>query len=122
MYGEKYYYQLFGGYYNYDAVYINVYLHDIPSFVITYKFNPPDDSLSEELVHKVIIHRDPNGHLSPGDPLPILYRIDPKNNRKVCSMPFPFAMCDVANYDEIVCFTEHGKPVNPESGKLEDIV
>ena len=86
-----------------------VYIHNVPSFVITYKFNPPDDSLGEDLIHQITIHRSPDGHLNPGDPLPILYRIDPKDNRKVFSMPFPFAMCDTENYDEIVCYTENGK-------------
>ncbi len=91
-----------------------VYIHNIPSFVVTYKFNPPDDSLGEDLIHQITIHRAPDGHLNPGDPLPILYSIDPKDKRKVCSMPFPFAMCDTENYGEIVCYTEHGKPLNPE--------
>ena len=86
-----------------------IYIHNVPSFIIIYKFNPPDDSLSGDLIHQITVHRDPDGHLSPGDPLPILYRIDPKDNRKVYSMPFPFAQCDVDNYDELVCFTEHGK-------------
>ena len=99
-----------------------IYIHNVPSFVITYKFNPPDDSLNEDLIHQITIHRSPERHLNPGDPLPILYRIDPKNNRKVISMPFPFAMCDVENYDEIVCYTEHGKYLNAEYGKLDDII
>jgi hypothetical protein len=99
-----------------------VYIHNIPSFVVTYKFNPPDDSLGEDLIHQITIHRAPDGHLNPGGPLPILYGIDPNDNRKVCSMPFPFAMCDTENYDEIVCYTEHGKYLNAEYGKLDDIV
>ena len=84
------------------------YIHSIPSFRICYKFNPPDDSLGDDLVHQITIHRDPDKHLQPGDPLPILYWIDPKNNRKVCSMPYPFAACDVEDYKDIICYTENG--------------
>ncbi len=87
----------------------SIYIHGIPSFVITYKFNPPDDSLSDDLIHQITVHRDPDGHLNPGDPLPILYQIDPKDKRKVYSMPFPFAMCDVENYGDIICYTLDGE-------------
>jgi hypothetical protein len=99
----------------------NIYIHGIPSFVITYKFNPPDDSLSDDLIHQITVHRAPDGHLNPGDPLPILYRIDPKNKRKVYSMPFPFAQCDVDNYDEIVCLTENGDIVSDYGWKYANI-
>jgi hypothetical protein len=92
----------------------SIYIYNVPSFVITDKFNPPDDCLSEDLIHQIIIHRAPDEHLNPGDPLPILYRIEPLDNGRVYSMPFPFAQCDVENYDEIVCMTQYGLCVNEE--------
>ena len=85
------------------------YIHSVPSFIITYKFNPPDDSLSEDLVHRITIHRSPDSHLHPGDPLPIIYSVNPKNKEKVYSMPFPFAMCDVENYADLICATVNGR-------------
>ncbi len=84
------------------------YIHNIPSFRISYKFNPPDDSLKDDLVHQITIHRDPGSHLQPGDPLPILYWIAPLNNNKVISMPYPFAQCDTENYKDIICYTKDG--------------
>lgn len=89
-----------------------VYLHNIPRFEISYKFNPPDDSLTNDLVHHIIVHRDPSEHLHVGDPLPILYEVSQKNNRRVESMPFPFALCDVHDIPEMMCVTLNGSVVS----------
>ena len=102
--GEKYIYKN-----HTDSDDNHIYIHAIPSFVITYKFNPPDDSDRNDLIHQITIHRAPEGHLNPGDPLPILYQIDPKDKRKVYSMPFPFAMCDVEDYSDMICYTLDGE-------------
>ncbi len=88
-----------------------VYLHNIPRFEISYKFNPPDDSQVGDLVHRIIVHRDPSEHLHVGDPLPILYEVSQKNNRRVQSMPFPFASCDVQNIPDMICVTLDGSVV-----------
>ncbi len=85
-----------------------VYIHTVPSFIVTYKFNPPNDSLSEELVHRTTIHRSSDSKLHLGDPLPILYKVDAIDKQKVYSMPFPFAMCDVENYEDLICYTVNG--------------
>ncbi len=100
---------------NYSGSQFNgYYMHDIPCYRITYKFNPPDDSLSEDLFHRIVVHRDPGKHLQPGDPLPILYRIDSKYNHKVYSMPYPFAASDVDNYKDIICYSSNGCIVDLE--------
>ncbi len=88
-----------------------IYLHNIPQFEIAYKFNPLDDSLTEDLVHRIIIHRDPRAHLTVGDPLPILYNVSIEDNSRVESMPFPFACCDVNIYSDIICITKNGQIV-----------
>ncbi len=97
-----------------NSPYNGLYIHDNPCYIITYKFNPPNDSLADDLFHHIIVHREPGKHLQPGDPLPILYRIDPLDNRKVYSMPYPFASCDVENYREIICCSENGVIMNQE--------
>ena len=49
--------------------------HGDPAFLIRYKFNPPDDVRSEDLVHHYITYGDPDYHYRVGDRLPILYSI-----------------------------------------------
>ena len=88
------------------------YIHDCPCFEISYRFNPPDDSLNSDLVHHIIVHRSVDGHLEPGDPLPILYYVNPVMPDHVYSMPFPFAQNDVENYSDVLCHTEDGRIVN----------
>ena len=69
----------------------------LPDFKVSYKFNPPDDDLEEDVVHTMIIHRDPEGLFKVGDPLPILYICD--GNGKTLhvteSMPYPFPLGDL---------------------------
>ena len=67
--------------------------HGVPSFKITYRFNPPDDSNPDDLVHQITVHDDPDEWIKPGDPLPILYRIFHHDNKEyVSSMPYPFPL------------------------------
>ena len=86
-----------------------LYIHDCPCFEISYRFNPPDDSLSSDLVHRITIHRSPTGHLEPGDPLPILYYVNPDMPSYVYSMPFPFALSEVEYYSDIICNSNDGR-------------
>ena len=54
----------------------NLYaVHQPPAFKVEYKFNPPDDSDPNDLVHFIIVREVPETFLKVGDPLPILYRI-----------------------------------------------
>ena len=80
--------------------------HGRPNFEIHYKFNPPDDMREEDLVHKIVVHTEPEGHYQVGDPLPILYMIMAANERyvkeRVISMPFPFPADDPVLYTDIV--------------------
>ena len=80
---------------------------------IRYSFNPPDDSLSEALVHEVIVNHDPTSTLEPGKPLPILYSVSKVDNSHVASMPFPMPpkMLGAWNPD-CFCTTVNGKKVN----------
>ncbi|GEM_PF-524629 len=77
---------------------------DVPSFVVRYKFNPPDDARKSDLVHEFTAHTDPETHYQVGDPLPILYQIERDFFKEtVSSMPFPFPLCDTTSdqiYDE----------------------
>ena len=62
-----------------------------PSFLVRYKFNPPDDAREEDLVHEYVSHAAPDGSFRLGDPLPILYMIEPMEyNDYVFSMPYPY--------------------------------
>ena len=63
----------------------------LPSFLVKYRFNPPDDARSEDLVHEFVSHAAPENQYSVGDPLPILYKIEPKYfGDTVISMPYPY--------------------------------
>ncbi len=74
-----------------------LYICNTPSFYIKYKFNPPDDSKSEDLIHRCIVHTAPENHYKVGDPLPILYTLDKQYfGELIASIPFPFPL---AEYD-----------------------
>ena len=75
--------------------------HRAPKFRIGYKFNPPDDVRSEDLIHYITTYVEPEKHYKVGDPLPILYRMYKSINKKsaseqiiehVVSMPFPMPL------------------------------
>ena len=80
---------------------------EIPIFKLTYTFNPPDDSLDEDLVHSIYVPFDPGQTLKPGDILPILYYIDPNNNGRVASTPFPYPVDKIYHIDDIYCRTNN---------------
>ncbi len=81
------------------------YCHQQATFTIRYKFNPPDDSSPYDLVHEITTYSDCEDKLKPGDLIPILYYINPDNNREVWSTPFPLPYTDFWNYDNIVGFS-----------------
>ncbi len=67
-----------------------------PNYRIWYRFNPPDDSEQDDLIHFIDIHNDPTGKFKVGDPLPILYRVVENDFRVVTDcMPFPLPFCDM---------------------------
>ena len=77
-----------------------------PRFLIRYKFNPPDDSKEEDLLHACVVHCEPEHHYQVGDPLPILYLISHQNGiETVASMVFPFPI-ENAMPDELVCVND----------------
>ena len=78
-----------------------LYNHGVPTFVVSYKFNPPDDADPDPLTHTIRIHFSPEGRIKPGDPLPILYYIDPDDCAYVVSMPFPYPLDDIVFFKEI---------------------
>ncbi len=77
-------------------------VHAPASFQIRYKFNPPDDASPNDLIHAIIIHQDPTDTLAVGDSFPILYFIDPLDNAKVMSMPYPFPLKSFMNFKDII--------------------
>ncbi len=82
---------------------------DTPMFRIRYKFNPPDDVRSEDLVHEVLVCTVPDGVIKSGDPLPILYRIyrnDSGTKEFVDSMPFPLPLSSLL-IKENVLYRDH---------------
>ena len=72
-------------------------IEEVPCFKVSYKFNPPDDDTAEDIVHSMIIHRDPEGFFKVGDPLPILYICDGNANalHVTESMPYPLPLRDL---------------------------
>ena len=75
--------------------------HCAPKFRIGYKFNPPDDARSEDLIHYITTYVEPEKHYKLGDPLPILYRMFKSVSKDygaekiiehVVSMPFPLPL------------------------------
>ena len=89
--------------------------HRAPMFIISYKFNPPDDHQSADLIHTIKTHIPPEEHYKVGDPFPILYLVDSGRSsyrqargfETVTSMPFPLALSDIAENDNVVAFTSH---------------
>ena len=77
------------------------YCHQQAAFTIRYKFNPPDDSSPYDLVHEVTTYTDCENTLKPGDLIPILYYINPQNNREVWSTPFPIPYSDLINFKDL---------------------
>ena len=70
-------------------------VHKAPEWVISYAFNPPDDSDPNDLVHEFRVHESPVEFLQPGDPIPILYsinRIGKEQTEYVFSVPFPIVL------------------------------
>ncbi len=70
-------------------------VHQAPEWVISYAFNPPDDSDPNDLVHEFRVHASPAEYLKPGDPLPILYSINymgRDHSEYVFSAPFPLVI------------------------------
>ncbi len=64
-----------------------------PHFKICYKFNPPDDLRSEDLIHECCVFSAPDKNYRVGDPIPILYKLDGENfDETVRSMPFPYPL------------------------------
>lgn len=82
-----------------------LYYDGLPIFVVSYKFNPPDDASQNDIIHQIILHSSPEGRIKVGDPLPILYQIHEKDNRIVSSMPVPIALSDIVDLREIICTT-----------------
>ncbi len=79
-----------------------------PRFRIDYKFNPPDDDRSEDLVHSCIVHTEPDNFYKINDPLPIVYHINGKGmNERVYSCPFPFPVKS-SNESELMCSSSAG--------------
>ena len=74
----------------------------LPSFLVRYKFNPPDDVRSEDLVHEFVSHSAPEGAFAPGDPLPILYMIESRyQGDSVVSMPYPYPAEDAVSSEVV---------------------
>ncbi len=71
-------------------------------FLLRYRFNPPDDSLDEDLVHEIVLHSDDGENLEPGSPLPILYYVK-DNNKIVSSMPYPLPLVMVEEAPTFFC-------------------
>ena len=83
--------------------------HYLPRFKISYRFNPPDDSNENDLVHYIYTHIEPENHYKVGDPFPILYRIyqNEKGLELVDSMPFPVALSDVISEQYMLYHLSH---------------
>ncbi|MBO4351487.1 MAG: serine/threonine protein kinase [Proteobacteria bacterium] len=95
---------------DHDNIIINqndsLFINEQPRFVISYKFNPPDDVREEDLIHQYICHEAPEGHYAVGDQIPILYTITRLySTEQVLSIPFPFPMYD-ATPDELIGSSE----------------
>ena len=70
---------------------------DKPAFRVRYKFNPPDDFRSEDLIHECMVYNEPENTYRVGDPFPILYYLDGENfDEVVISMPFPYPLEDIS--------------------------
>ena len=78
-----------------------LYYGGLPSFRLKYKFNPIDDASPDDLVHDIIIHDEPVEGLEPGNPISILYYIDPEDNHYVSSLPYPFPLDKIVSLRDI---------------------
>ncbi|MBO4350618.1 MAG: hypothetical protein J6A01_06730, partial [Proteobacteria bacterium] len=77
----------------------------VPTFLLKYKFNPPDDESEFDLMHSVCMHIEPNHACEPGALLPILYRIyKDENGEHVDSMPFPLPLDQMEFSDDMMYF------------------
>ena len=96
---------------------MNPVYHGLPTFRVSYIFNPPDDARSEDIKHHFDMHIEPEGHLKVGDPLPILYYIDTQSRmERVTSMPFPIVLDDYVSIAEIIDSSSASLP-NPDKSK-----
>ena len=84
---------------------LGYYYHRYAAYRIRYKFNPPDDSSPYDLVHEVVTYSDCEGKLNPGDLIPILYYINPDDNREVISTPYPVPYDDFMNYSNLIGYS-----------------
>ncbi len=76
-----------------------------PTFLLKYKFNPPDDESEFDLIHSVCMHIEPNHACVEGAPLPILYRIyKDETGEYVDSMPFPLPLEQVEFVEDMMYF------------------
>ena len=72
------------------------FLSKKPLFKVSYRFNPPDDNRSADIIHSFITQSEPENHYQVGEPLPILYHIEDKVFYDVVtSMPFPLSDLDL---------------------------
>lgn len=77
--------------------------HGLPTFEVSYKFNPPDDAREEDLVHTFLTHVEPEGHYQIGDPLPILYYIHHLASKEdVFSIPFPMPLNEIVSLYHVI--------------------
>ena len=79
--------------------------YGVPTFKITYVFNPPDDLRPDDIVHTFYTHTDPSEFCEVGDVLPILYMIKNQktSDETVYSMPFPLVLDDPINLNDVIC-------------------
>ena len=82
-----------------------------PCFCIRYKFNPPDDSEADAIIHEIFLDNDIQSSLVIGAPLPILYVVHPENVY-VSSMPFPFPKHSFKKNRTYCCITSRGENVS----------
>ena len=86
-----------------------LYYDGLPSFRIRYRFNPIDDASPNDLVHEIIIHDEPGEALQAGNPISILYYVDPDDNRRVTSLPYPFPQEKIVSMNELYYESFAGK-------------
>lgn len=84
---------------------VGYYCHRYAAYRIRYKFNPPDDSSPYDLVHQVVTYSDCEGKLNAGDLIPIIYYINPQDNREVISTPYPIPYDDFMNYSHLIGYS-----------------
>lgn len=82
-----------------------------PCFCIRYKFNPPDDSEADAIIHEIFLDNDIQSSLNLGSPLPILYAVHPENIY-VSSMPFPLPKHSFNKTCTYCCITCRGENVS----------